>query len=59
MEERRATSGLDRLVAGVKGAADDLELYGEKALPLVEARLRRIAAELETLSARDLLKTVS
>jgi hypothetical protein len=61
VEARRHEGRLERLIAGVAGAADDLELdeLGAIAIPLVAERLRRIAGELATLSARDLLKVIA
>lgn len=51
-------SKLDRLVAGIRSvAADlDLDLPGVDVRPILIARLERIAAEAENLSSRDLLR---
>lgn len=60
-EARRTphASKLDRLVAGIRSVAADLELDipGVDVRPILIARLERIAAEAENLTSRDLLRT--
>lgn len=51
-------SKLDRIVAGIRSVADDLELDlpDVDIRPILRERLLRIAAEAENLSSRDLLR---
>lgn len=52
-------SKLDRLVAGIRSVAADLELDipGVDVRPILIARLDRLAREVENLTSRDLLRT--
>lgn len=52
-------SKLDRIVAGVLATANDIDAdfpEGVDVRPILAERLRRIAAELESLTSRDLLR---
>jgi len=52
-------SNLDRLIAGVRATAADLQAEfpeGVDVRPILAARLERIAEQMEALTSRDLLR---